>query len=287
MDNANTTVTFMNPDSEPSQPAVLKARKITVKFGSSVILDGVDFVAKSHQLIGVLGPSGSGKSTLLMALSGFRPANEGSVLFNSEDLYDNFESLKRGIGFVPQDDVVPTSLKVERVLKYAADLRLPDLSPEVREGRVNGVITKMGLSERRKLRVNKLSGGQRKRVSVACELLSRPDLFFADEPTSGLDPALELSMMQLLREMANEGRIIIVTTHIMTSLALLDLVCLLNKGQLAYFGPPDQIKNYFQVSDFSEIYHLLGTRPPTEWRNAFQKHPLFTEYLSSALRSTL
>lgn len=275
--------------SEPNSPQTyaLKARQITVSFGRNTILNSVDFVARSRQLIGVLGPSGSGKSTLLMALSGFRPAHEGSVLFNNQNLYEKFESLKRNIGFVPQDDVVPTSLKVERVLKYAADLRLPDLSPEAREGRVNGVIQKMGLSERRNLRVNKLSGGQRKRVSVACELLSRPELFFADEPTSGLDPALELSMMQLLREMADEGRIIIVTTHIMTSLALLDLVCLLNKGQLVYFGPPDQIKAYFQVSDFSEIYHLLGTRPPAEWRSAFRKHPLFNRHLDSALRSTL
>ncbi|MBH24841.1 MAG: hypothetical protein CMH57_10380 [Myxococcales bacterium] len=262
----------------------LTGRKLAVKLGGTTILNGIDFAARSGQLIGVLGPSGSGKSTLLMALSGFRPATGGVVLFKRKDLYKEFEALKTHIGFVPQDDIVPTQLRVERVVKYAAELRLPDLSKEEREQRIDSLLGMLDLQERRRLRVNKLSGGQRKRVSIAVELLAKPELFFADEPTSGLDPALEMELMKLLRRMATQGRIVIVTTHIMSSLSLLDLICVLHKGRLAYFGPPDQIKPYFKVSDFSEIYHLLGTREPNEWESHFKRHPFHQKYLASQLQ---
>ena len=255
---------------------MLKARKIGVQLGGVQILQSVDFHAREGELIGVLGPSGSGKSTLLLALSGFRPANEGKVTFDGKDLYESFDELKTQIGFVPQDDIVPTALKVERVLGYAAELRLPHEPVEEREARVNRVILKLGLGERRDVRVSSLSGGQRKRVNVGVELLSNPTVLFAVDPTSGLVPALERSLTVMFRKMADAGSTIVVSTLSMSSLDLYDRLAVIVKGRLAFFGPPKDAKPYFGVEDFTRIYAQLETKSPAEWHNHYQKSPLAT-----------
>lgn len=254
--------------------SVLKARKIGVEYDGKAILQSVDFHARTGELIGVLGPSGSGKTTLLFALSGFRPAHQGVVTFDGRNLYEEFDELKHEIGFVPQDDIVPTALSVERVLQYAAELRLRDEDAETRKLRVGSAIHKLGLSERKNLRVAKLSGGQRKRVNVGVEILSRPTMLFADEPTSGLDPALERSLTQTFREMATDGAIVVVTTHIMTSLDLYDRLAVIVSGRLAFFGPPADIKPYFGVDDFTAIYSKLETQTPAQWHERLQKSKL-------------
>ena len=258
---------------------VLKARKLHVVLGGTTIIRNVDFSIRRGQLIGILGPSGSGKSTLLRALSGFRPARKGRVIFNGEDLYENFEGLKRSIGYVPQDDVVPRALRVERALGYTAELRLREFSPEERRGRINGVMRSLGLSESRNQRISKLSGGQRKRVSVGMELISRPELIFADEPTSGLDPALERSLTMTLKKLAGQGRAVVVTTHIMSSLDVLDAVCVLDEGQLCYFGPVDGLKEFFEVEDFINIYAQLQQQSVDHWKQKFNRSGLRAEYL--------
>ena len=129
----------------------------------------------------------------------------------------------------------------------------------------------LGLAERRKTRVSKLSGGQRKRVNVGVELLSEPKILFADEPASGLDPALERSLTETFRKMADDGAAVVVTTHIMTSLELYDRLAVIVKGHLAFFGPPDDAKPYFEVDDFTKIYARLDSVPPTQWHTRFQK----------------
>ncbi len=250
---------------------MLKARKVGVQLGGVQILQSVDFAVNEGELIGVLGPSGSGKSTLLLALSGFRPANEGTVTFDGKNLYESFDEVKAQIGFVPQDDIVPSALTVERVLGYAAELRLRDVDVEERGRRVDRTIAKLGLGERRTVRVSKLSGGQRKRVNVGVELLNDPRILFADEPTSGLDPALERSLTETFRKMADGGSSVVVTTHIMTSLELYDRLAVIVKGRLAYFGPPDGAKPYFDVDDFTKIYARLDSHPAVDWHNRFQK----------------
>lgn len=256
----------------------LIARKLFVELGGNPILQAVDFRAEPGQLVGVLGPSGSGKSTLLLALSGFRPADQGKVELDGKDLYEHFDEFNEEIGFVPQDDIVPTALKVERVLQYAAELRLTGEPVDVRRGRVDGVIRKLGLSDRRDVRVSRLSGGQRKRVNVGVELLARPKLLLADEPTSGLDPALERALTQTFAEMASDGAIVIITTHIMTSLDLYDRLAVINAGRLAFFGPPDEAKPYFGVDDFTAIYAKLETQSPAQWHEKLQRSDL-TRYL--------
>ena len=245
---------------------LLKAYKIGVKLGGNQIVRGVDFEVSAGQLVGILGPSGSGKTTLLKALSGMRPATDGKVVFQGRDLYENFDEIKRDIGYVPQDDVVPRALKVERALGYTAELRLRDFEPEKREARVNGVIRTLGLANSRDQRVSSLSGGQRKRVSVGMELISRPTLIFADEPTSGLDPALERSLTETFADLADEERAVVVTTHIMSSLDLLDAVCVLDEGQLCYFGPVEEMKSFFGVDDFAMVYTQLQKKSVSYWK---------------------
>lgn len=259
---------------------MLKARKLIVELGGNTIISSVDFQADEGELIGILGPSGSGKSTLLMALNGFRPAQTGSVTIDGRSLYEDFQHLKGDIGYVPQDDIVPSALKVERVLQYAAELRIPDEPPEVRIARVNGVMRSLGLADSKDQRVSRLSGGQRKRVSVGVELLSRPRYLFADEPTSGLDPALERSLTETFRKMTDDGSTIIVTTHIMTSLSIYDRLAVIVGGRLAFFGPPDELKPYFQVDDYAEIYTQLTKEKPARWHARFQKSPLKTRFLT-------
>lgn len=259
----------------------LRARKLRVTLGGNTIIHNVDFMAREGQMIGILGPSGCGKSTLLRALAGFRPAQQGSVVFDGKDLYENFDELKHIIGYVPQDDVVPKSLRVERVLGYTAELRLRDFSVDEREGRVNGVIRTLGLSESRRQRVSKLSGGQRKRVSVGMELISRPRLIFADEPTSGLDPALERSLTKTFKDLTGDGRIVVVTTHIMSSLDLLDMVCVLGAGRLCFFGPSQELKAFFGVQDFVEIYSRLQDKSAKQWEEKYRRSSLGTEFLAA------
>ena len=259
---------------------MLKARKLHVKLGGSTIVRSVDFAVRKGELVGILGPSGSGKTTLLMALSGFRPADQGTVTMNGRNLYDDFDDMKRDIGFVPQDDVVPRALKVERALGYTAELRLRDCDASVRKGRVDGVLRTLGLAPSRDQRVARLSGGQRKRVSVGMELLSRPELIFADEPTSGLDPALERSLTETFSELtADDERAVVVTTHIMSSLDLLDAVCVLDEGQLCYFGPVDRLKSFFEVDDFVDLYTRLQNKSVDYWQRRYRSSGLRADYL--------
>lgn len=260
---------------------LLRARKLRVVLGGNTIVHNVDFRARQGELIGILGPSGSGKTTLLMALSGLRPATAGRVDFQGRNLYENFAQLKRSIGFVPQDDVVPMALRVERALGYTAELRLPHFSTEKKKGRVDGVIRTLGLAASRRQRVRRLSGGQRKRVSVGMELISRPKLIFADEPTSGLDPALERSLTQTFKDLAEQNRAVVVTTHIMSSLDLLDRVCILNEGRLCYFGPVDRIKEFFEVDDFVHLYTRLDDKSTDYWQRKFATSGLRSELVGS------
>jgi ABC-type multidrug transport system ATPase subunit len=209
-----------------------------------------------------------------MALAGFRPVTDGRVTIGGKDLYEHFESVKSEIGFVPQDDIVPTALRVGRVLAYAAELRLPHIDADERRARVDEVTAALALQDRVNLRVSKLSGGQRKRVSVGVELLSRPSILFADEPTSGLDPALERALTETFREMTGDARSVVVTTHVMTSLDLYDHLAVIVRGRLAYFGPPAEMKPYFGVSDYADIYRQLEDMDPVQWHDAFQKSAL-------------
>ena len=229
------------------------------------LLDRVSFTLEGSSLLAVIGPSGAGKSTLLGALTGSKPATSGEVLYAGRDLYENYADLRNRIGVVPQDDVVHYQLTVRQSLRFAAELRFPDdLDPDLRERRVEEVIDELGLTGNADTRVSQLSGGQRKRTSVALELLTRPSLLFLDEPTSGLDPGLDKAVMQTLRTLADGGRTVVVTTHSVANLGLCDRVLLLAAGgSVAYFGPPDGVLPFFSASDYADVFTAVTNDPAT------------------------
>lgn len=250
-----------------------------------VILDDVSLALDEQSFLGVVGPSGCGKSTLLTALAGFRPASRGSVLYAGRDLYADYEDLRQRIGYVPQDDVLHPELTVTEELEYAAALRFsPDVSGAERSARVREVIAELGLTERRDTPIHHLSGGQRKRVSVALELLTKPTLLFLDEPTSGLDPGYERTLMELFGQLAKGGRTVIVTTHSVASLGLCDRVlCLAPGGRTAYFGPPERTVPYFGRADYQDVFRELAFDTSVDWKHRFEAHPDHTTYLGTPL----
>ncbi|WP_420497896.1 FHA domain-containing protein [Streptomyces stoeckheimensis] len=244
------------------------ARHLTVTVdGGKQILKDVTFGVPEKSLIGVIGPSGSGKSTLLKALTGYRPANEGDVLYDNRNLYKQFAELRQRIGLVPQDDILHKELKVSTALKYAAKLRFPgDTAESERAARINEVLRELKLDIHKDKKITALSGGQRKRVSVALELLTKPSLIFLDEPTSGLDPGMDRDVMQLLRGLADDGRTVLVVTHSVAELSICDkLLVMAPGGSVAYFGPPDEALNFFGYSTWADVFSAFESYRDYDW----------------------
>lgn len=250
------------------------------------LLQDISFSVYPREFVALVGVSGAGKSTLMDALNGSRPA-AGSLLINGDNLYANYDAYRTTIGYVPQDDIIHLELSVFNALDYVARLRLPpDTTKEERHARIEAVLKELGLTERRDLPISRLSGGQRKRVSIGVELLTKPSLFFLDEPTSGLDPATETNMMHLLRQLADQGRTVLLITHATKNVALCDLVIFLAKGgNLAYYGPPDEAPHYFGVESFEDIYPLLegGAVAPEEWSKRYRASAQHRTYVEDRL----
>ncbi|MEW2572000.1 FHA domain-containing protein [Streptomyces sp. NPDC047070] len=244
------------------------ARHLTVTVdGGKQILKDVSFGVPEKSLIAVIGPSGSGKSTLLKALTGYRPANEGDVLYDNRNLYKQFAELRQRIGLVPQDDILHKELTVKKALKYAAKLRFPaDTTTQERDSRIDEVLRELKLDIHKEKKVTSLSGGQRKRVSVALELLTKPSLIFLDEPTSGLDPGMDRDVMQLLRGLADDGRTVLVVTHSVAELAICDkLLVMAPGGSVAYFGPPEEALNFFGYDTWADVFSAFENYRDYDW----------------------
>ncbi|MCC9312415.1 ATP-binding cassette domain-containing protein [Kitasatospora sp. RB6PN24] len=250
------------------------------------LLDGISFPVGQDCLLAVTGPSGSGKSTLLNALTGLRPADGGTVRYDGRDLYRDYAELRHRIGLVPQDDILHTQLTVRRALGYAAELRFPgDTGAAERTARVEEVIAELGLDKRADLVVASLSGGQRKRVSVALELLTKPSLLFLDEPTSGLDPGMDRSVMQMLRGLADDGRTVVVVTHSVLSLDLCDrLLMLAPGGRTAYYGPPGDALEYFGCTQWPQAFENFETQEDRDWEGEYRASPAYRRYITPMQR---
>ncbi|GAA3512555.1 FHA domain-containing protein [Actinocatenispora rupis] len=237
---------------------------VTVK-GGRRLLDDVAFDVPECGLLAVVGPSGAGKSTLLGALTGYRPAQQGTVTYDGRDLYADYDELRHRIGLVPQDDILHAQLTVRRALRYAARLRFAtDVTAEERDRRIDEVIAQLGLTAQADQRIDTLSGGQRKRTSVALELLTEPSLLFLDEPTSGLDPALDRDVMTTLRGLADKGRTVVVVTHSPLHLAACDRVLVLGRGGVVtFFGPPADLLPYFGADEYADVFQRVAEDPAT------------------------
>ncbi|WP_314220490.1 ABC transporter ATP-binding protein/permease [Streptomyces zaehneri] len=254
---------------------------VAVDRGRKVLLDHVSFPVGEKCLLAVVGPSGAGKSTLLGALTGQRPADHGTVVYDGRDLYRDYAELRQRIGLVPQDDILHAQLTVRSALVYAAELRFPqDTAKAERRERVEEVIRELGLEQRAGQPVHTLSGGQRKRVSVALELLTKPSLLFLDEPTSGLDPGMDRSVMHMLRGLADDGRTVIVVTHSVLSLDVCDrLLVLAPGGRVAYYGPPEDALAFFGFEQWPEAFEAFERDQDRDWAGEYGDSPFRRQYV--------
>ena len=241
--------------------AVELNRVVSNGSGRSIrLLDEVHLTIQPNEFVGLLGESGAGKSTLMNALNGMAQPTGGQVLINNMDLYRHLDSLKHSIGYVPQDDIIHRELSVYRTLFYVARLRLPrDVSRKEIDQIISEVLDVTGLEERRDVPIERLSGGQRKRVSIAVELITKPSIIFLDEPTSGLDPSTEEKIMKLFRRIAESGRTVVLTTHATANVNLFDKIVVLMGGKVVFYGKPAEALAHFNVSSFKDLFDALKT----------------------------
>ncbi len=228
------------------------------------LLSGVDLRVRPGEFLAVVGPSGAGKSTLVKLLTGQIRPDTGSVTYDDFDVHDEFPAVRDRVGLVPQDDLVHRGLTARQALNYSAILRLPpDTTRAERASIVDATLGELGMTEHANTRIDRLSGGQRKRVSVALELLTSPSLLVLDEPTSGLDPALDRQLMVSLRKLADAGRIVVVVTHNVANLGQCDTVLVLAPGGVpVYTGPPASFPEQFGTEDWTDVFAMISARPP-------------------------
>lgn len=274
----NTTFVFDGKSLGPVRqlaPVVFSVERLTTvvdtKQGQRALLSDVSFALPRGSLMAVLGPSGAGKSTLLGAITGTRAATSGVVRFNGLDLYRNYGEVRNRVGFVPQEDILHPLLTITTAMRHAARLRFPaDTTQAERDARIATVLAQLNLTEHAAKKISSLSGGQRKRVNVALELLSEPDLLILDEPTSGLDPGMERSVMEQLRALADSGRTVIVVSHSTESLHLCDQVLMLAPGgKMAFQGPVSASLGFLGAQDYPAAFQLLERTDSDELRRRF------------------
>lgn len=225
------------------------------------ILDRVSCRIESNEFVAIIGGSGAGKTTLMNAINGFDRKMQGHIRYNGIDLHSNFSELKNMIGYVPQEDIIYENLTLKRMLYYTARLKMPkDMSKKEIMARIAQVLQMVELSEHQNTFIRKLSGGQKKRASIAVELLADPSVFFLDEPTSGLDPGTEQKLMVTLNRLAKtQGKTIVMVTHTTQSLQLCDKVIFMGKGgRLCFCGTTEQAKMFFGKDDLVDIYNMIS-----------------------------
>ena len=250
--------------------AELVAENVCKRIGRREILRGISLRVEGSKFTGILGTSGAGKSTLLDGLSGVRPLSGGKVTLGGEPLGEFLRRGSSACGYVPQDDIVHAELTVAEALTFSARLRMPrEVPPEEIARLVGRTMDQLGLRERAGVRVQRLSGGQRKRVSIAAEVLARPAILFLDEPSSGLDPATEFKLMEMLRGLANLGCTIVCTTHVMENVYLFDQLLVVVAGRLVFSGTPDEARAHFDIERFATLYDRLEAEPPEFWEEKF------------------
>lgn len=265
--------TTLLPRPATARAGGLEAHRLGLAIDGRPLLSDVSFTARPGTLTAIIGPSGAGKSTLIKLLGGASRPSLGRVAFDGHDVHAEYASMRSRIGVVPQDDVVHRQLTVEQALSYAAELRLPpDTSAADRRQVLDRVLDELELTAHRTTRVDRLSGGQRKRASVAMELLTGPSLLILDEPTSGLDPALDRQVMTMLRRLADGGRVVVVVTHSLTYLNMCDAVLLLAAGgKTAFVGPPGEVEAALGGNDWADIFAFVSAEPGEAHRRYLER----------------
>ena len=235
-------------------------KKVKTKKGEKFITNDVNLNIEPGEFVAIVGGSGAGKTTLLNCISGMADFTAGDIFINGESIKTNEKSLRSLMGYVPQNDIVYDNLTLERMLMHSAKLRMPvDTTPAEIQAKIDETLDLVELKAHRNTMISRLSGGQKKRASIAVELLASPKLFFLDEPSSGLDPGTEKHLMHMLKKLSETGKTVIMVTHTVQNINICDrLICMGNGGLLCYSGKPGKALEFFGKEDMIDIYDDLN-----------------------------
>ncbi|GAA5481343.1 ABC transporter ATP-binding protein/permease [Haloferula sargassicola] len=237
------------------------------------LVDQVSIQVPKGHFMAIVGPSGCGKTTLLRTIAGLNPESAGSLFWEGRNLSEDQDFDPSEIGYVPQFSIAYEPLTVDESIEAATRLRVRTASAEQLDHRIDRVLEETGLTAIADRQVRVLSGGQKRRLGLAMELVSDPKLLLCDEVTSGLDPRSEREVVRLLHDLArHDGRIVLSVTHSLAHLELYDSVLVLHEGRVAFHGPPGHLTHYFSVDDTEEVYPKLATQPSERWQSSWMKH---------------
>ena len=237
------------------------------------LVDRVSIRVPKGHFMAIVGPSGCGKTTLLKTIAGLNPESAGALFWDSRNLSEEGDFSPSEIGYVPQFSIAYDPLTVDESVEAATRLRVRCRDTAELDHRIDQVLEETGLGPISDRQVKVLSGGQKRRLGLAMELVSDPKLLLCDEVTSGLDPRSEREIVRLLHDLSRkDGRIVLSVTHSLAHLELYDSILVLHEGRVAFHGPPEQLTHYFSVSDTEEVYPRLATQPSERWHDSWQKH---------------
>jgi ABC-type multidrug transport system ATPase subunit len=237
------------------------------------LVDKVSINVPRGHFMAIVGPSGCGKTTLLKTIAGLNPESAGALFWEGRNLSEEGDLDPSEIGYVPQFSIAYDPLTVDESVEAATRLRVKTRDMEELDGRIDRILEETGLTAIADRQVKVLSGGQKRRLGLAMELVSDPKLLLCDEVTSGLDPRSEREIVRLLHDLSRrEGRIVLSVTHSLAHLELYDSILVLHEGRVAYHGPPDQLNHYFSVHDTEEVYPKLATQTSERWQSSWMKH---------------
>jgi ABC transport system ATP-binding/permease protein len=253
----------------------LKEVSFTIrKEGEEVpLVDRVSLAVPKGHFMAIVGPSGCGKTTLLKTIAGLNPESSGALFWENRNLSEDGDFEPSEIGYVPQFSIAYDPLTVDESVEAATRLRVKSRTSAELDARIDRVLEETGLGAISDRQVKVLSGGQKRRLGLAMELVSDPKLLLCDEVTSGLDPRSEREIVRLLHDLSRkDGRIVLSVTHSLSHLELYDSILVLHEGRVAYHGPPEQLTHYFSVHDTEEVYPRLATQASERWHSSWQKH---------------
>ena len=258
------------------------------KVGEAVnLVDQVNIKVPRGHFMAIVGPSGCGKTTLLKVIAGLNPESAGGLYWEGRNLSVEGDLDASDIGYVPQFSIAYDPLTVDESVEAATRLRVKVRNIEELDQRIDRVLEETGLAAIADRQVRVLSGGQKRRLGLAMELVSDPKLLLCDEVTSGLDPRSEREIVRLLHDLSRkEGRIVLSVTHSLAHLELYDSILVMHEGRVAFHGPPDQVTHYFSVHDTEEVYPKLATQTSERWQSSWMKHrePYYTKLDRNRLR---